>query len=83
MTFAYFPMDRGPCPDDVGYVGGWQITSYFGGRTDPITGAQGDHGGQDMAYASCGGARIYAPGAGTLSQGWDASGGGNWREVDG
>lgn len=81
MGWQYFPMSQGPCADAPGYVGGWQITSYFGGRVDPITGQQGSHGGQDMAYRGCSGASIYAPDNGTLAQGWDSSGGGNWSGI--
>lgn len=77
----YFPMDRGPCAPAVDVQGGWQITSYFGGRIDPITGVAGTHGGQDLAFYGCRGAAIYAPSAGTLAQGWDTSGGGNWSGI--
>lgn len=77
----YFPMAPGPCAPAVDVQGGWQITSYFGGRVDPITGVPGSHGGQDMAYYGCRGAEIYAPSAGTLSQAWDSSGGGNWSGI--
>lgn len=81
MTWDYFPMAAGPCAPAVDVQGGWQITSYFGGRVDPITGRPGNHGGQDLAYAGCRGAELYAPAAGTLSQAWDSSGGGNWSGI--
>jgi len=74
-------MSAGPCAPAVDVQGGWQITSYFGGRTDPITGQPGNHGGQDLAYYGCHGAELYAPSAGTLSQAWDPSGGGNWSGI--
>jgi murein DD-endopeptidase MepM/ murein hydrolase activator NlpD len=77
----YFPMSVGPCAPAPDVQGGWQITSYFGGRVDPITGQAGNHGGQDLAYHECRGAELYAPSAGTLSQGWDPSGGGNWSGI--
>lgn len=77
----YFPMSAGPCAPAPDVQGGWQITSYFGGRVDPITGQPGNHGGQDLAYLGCRGAELYAPSAGTLSQGWDPSGGGNWSGI--
>lgn len=77
----YFPMSAGPCAPAPDVQGGWQITSYFGGRVDPITGQPGNHGGQDLAYHGCHGAELYAPAAGTLSQGWDPSGGGNWSGI--
>jgi len=77
----YFPMPAGPCAPAVDVQGGWQITSYFGSRIDPMTGRPGNHGGQDLAYAGCGGAELYAPAAGTLSQAWDSSGGGNWSGI--
>jgi murein DD-endopeptidase MepM/ murein hydrolase activator NlpD len=81
MGWNYFPMSAGPCAPAADVQGGWQITSYFGGRTDPISGEAGNHGGQDLAYAGCHGAELYAPGAGTLSQAWDPSGGGNWSGI--
>lgn len=81
MTWDYFPMAPGPCAPAVDVQGGWQITSYFGSRINPITGQPGNHGGQDLAYAGCGGAELYAPAAGTLSQAWDPSGGGNWSGI--
>jgi murein DD-endopeptidase MepM/ murein hydrolase activator NlpD len=74
-------MSAGPCQPAPDVQGGWQITSYFGGRTDPISGKPGTHGGQDLAYAGCKGAELYAPSAGTLSQSWDSSGGGNWSGI--
>lgn len=74
-------MAPGPCAPAADVQGGWQITSYFGGRVDPITGVPGSHGGQDLAYYGCRGAELYAPSAGTLSQGWDPSGGGNWSGI--
>jgi len=77
----YFPMSAGPCAPAPDVQGGWQITSYFGGRIDPIDGTVGTHGGQDMAYSGCRGAELYAPSAGTLSQSWDPSGGGNWSGI--
>jgi murein DD-endopeptidase MepM/ murein hydrolase activator NlpD len=79
--WEFFPMSAGPCSPAVDVQGGWQITSYFGGRTDPISGQPGNHGGQDLAYYGCGGAELYAPSAGTLSQAWDPSGGGNWSGI--
>jgi murein DD-endopeptidase MepM/ murein hydrolase activator NlpD len=77
----YFPMSPGPCTPAPDVQGGWQVTSWFGGRIDPITGQPGNHGGQDLAFYGCAGAEIYAPSAGTLSQGWDPSGGGNWSGI--
>lgn len=77
----FFPMAPGPCPPALDVQGGWQITSYFGGRVDPITGRPGSHGGQDLAYGGCRGAELYAPSAGTLAQGWDSTGGGNWSGI--
>lgn len=77
----YFPLERGPYADATGVQAGWAITSYFGGRVDPITGRPGTHGGEDLAHVDCHGCNIYAPSAGTLSQGWDPTGGGNWSGV--
>lgn len=78
MTLRYFPLPQGPLRSGVGHMAGWQITSYFGGRIDPLTGRPGNHGGMDLAYAACAGQPIYAPLAGRVAQSWDPSGGGNW-----
>lgn len=79
--FVCFPMERGPLPDQVNTVGGWLITSWFGGRRDPITGRPGNHGGEDLAYAGCREAPFYAVKPGRVSQGWDNYGGGNWTSL--
>lgn len=71
------PLPRGPL-SGVGTVGGWRITSYFGGRIDPITGRAGNHGGQDIAGAGINGVPLLAVVDGPLVQAWDRSGGGNW-----
>lgn len=78
-----YPARRGPLPDGPGVVYGWQVTSYFGGRIDPLTGRVGRHGGEDQAYYRCEGSPIIAPIGGLLSQGWDSSGGGNWSGLTG
>jgi murein DD-endopeptidase MepM/ murein hydrolase activator NlpD len=78
-----YPALRGPLPDGPGVVYGWRVTSYFGGRIDPITGRAGKHGGEDQAYPGCEGAAIIAPIGGLLSQGWDSSGGGKWSGLTG
>lgn len=82
-AIAAAPVDRGPYGDGPGNIFGWAITSYFGGRVDPLTGRVGTHGGMDLAYYRCGGAAIYATVSGVLSQGWDNSGGGNWSSLAG
>jgi murein DD-endopeptidase MepM/ murein hydrolase activator NlpD len=73
-----FPLPIGPHlpPNDPGFQFGYRITSYFGGRVDPITGRPGSHGGEDLGAA--GGTPMLAVGSGYLAQGWDPSGGGNW-----
>lgn len=82
-TIDVAPVERGPYGDGPGYLFGWFITSYFGGRIDPLTGRAGTHGGMDIAYPGCTGAPIIAPISGLLSQGWDSSGGGNWSGISG
>jgi len=73
-----FPLQPGPLPPATGVLNGWQITSYFGGRIDPLTGRAGNHGGMDLAYYGCSGQPMIAVADGTVAQGWDNSGGGNW-----
>lgn len=63
----------------VGTIGGWRITSYFGGRIDPISGRPGSHGGMDLSAPL--GTPFYAADEGYVTQGWDASGGGNWTTL--
>jgi murein DD-endopeptidase MepM/ murein hydrolase activator NlpD len=82
-AIAAAPVDRGPLHPDEGVLFGWLITSYFGNRINPLTGRPGNHGGMDLAYYGCGGAAIRATVSGTLSQGWDSSGGGNWSSLTG
>lgn len=74
-------MSRGPCQPAANVIGGWQVTSWFGSRPDPITGAISNHGGMDLAFRGCHGASIYAPSSGTIAQGWDPSGGGWWSGI--
>lgn len=73
-----FPLRPGPLPPATGVLNGWQITSYFGGRIDPLTGRAGTHGGMDLAYYGCTGEPMIAVADGWVTQGWDSSGGGNW-----
>lgn len=73
-----FPLHHGPLASAVGVTCGWQITSYFGGRIDPITGRPGNHGGEDLAFSGCTGQEMIAVADGWLTQGWDSTGGGNW-----
>lgn len=74
-----FPLPRGPNPDAVGFVGGWRITSYFGGRPDPFTGRASNHGGMDLAAPT--GTPMYAVKPGIIYQAWDPGGGGNWTRL--
>ena len=80
-TLDYFQRTRGPLRNGLGVVGGWQITSYFGGRPNPFTGQASYHGGQDLAYGGCLGDPVYSPCDGSLAQAWDNSGGGNWSGI--
>lgn len=81
MMLQCFPLRQGPA-SGVGTTGGWRITSYFGGRIDPITGRPGNHGGEDIAGFQQG-EPYYAVVDGYVSQGWDPSGGGNWTTLYG
>lgn len=83
MDATAFPLEDGPLPAGIGVLRGWRISSYFGGRLDPLTGQPGHHGGMDLSHPTCYGAPILAPCAGRVSQGWDPSGGGNWTSVFG
>jgi hypothetical protein len=79
MQLATFPLaTRGPNPNPnaPGFQYGWRITSYFGGRIDPITGRPGTHGGEDLGAPT--GVAMVAVLPGIVTQGWDPSGGGNW-----
>lgn len=72
----FAPGRRDPGP---GIVGGRRITSYFGGRIDPISGRPGNHGGMDVeAYRP---EPYFAVWDGWCSQGWDPGGGGNWTTL--
>lgn len=74
-----FPLNPGPLHPGVGVINGWAITSYFGGRIDPLTGKAGNHGGMDLAFSGCTGQPMIACVDGWLTQSWDSSGGGNWN----
>lgn len=84
---ACFPLDPGPyrpLHDPArSILGGWLVTSYFGGRIDPLTGRPGNHGGMDLAFGGCAGQPMRAPIPGRVAQGWDKSGGGNWTTLYG
>lgn len=81
MQIDVFPLPKGPLAPGTGVQGGWRITSYFGGRIDPLSGRPGNHGGQDIAGAGVDGQPLYAVVDGYVSQGWDPSGGGNWTTL--
>lgn len=81
MELDYYPLPEGPYGYSTGRQGGWIITSYFGGRIDPLRGVPGNHGGQDIAGAGINGAPFYAVVDGYVSQGWDPGGGGNWTTL--
>lgn len=81
VQLATFPLaQRGPnpSPNAPGYQYGWRITSYFGGRIDPITGRAGTHGGEDLSGPGVHLVAMVAVLPGWLSQAWDGSGGGYW-----
>jgi len=78
---ACFPLDPGPLDPSPDVVAGWRITSTFGNRPNPMTGAPSHHGGMDLAFGACFGQPIYAPCDGYVTQSWDPSGGGNWTSL--
>lgn len=71
----FFPLPKGSLSGPH-TTGGWYVSSYFGGRADPITGIPGTHGGQDIVGPT--GTPMYAVKSGVKVQGWDGGGGGNW-----
>lgn len=75
-TIDVFPLPRGALSDQTGAVGGYWISSYFGGRPNPFTGTPSWHGGMDLVAGLM--TPMYAVKAGTVQQGWDQGGGGNW-----
>ena len=85
MRLEFFPLTLGPyspAHDPArSILGGWLVTSYFGGRADPVTGRPGNHGGMDLAGSGVNGTAIVAPVDGYVNQGWDFSGGGNWTSL--
>lgn len=66
-------------PNAPGYQYGYRITSYFGGRVDPITGRPGTHGGEDLGAVLM--TPMIAVVPGWLTQFWDSGGGGNWSSL--
>jgi len=85
MRLDCFPLTVGPYTPphqpDRNILGGWLVTSYFGGRADPVTGRPGTHGGMDLAGSGIAGTAIVAPVRGYVNQSWDFSGGGNWTSL--
>lgn len=43
-----FPLGRGSYAPAANVIGGWRVSSWFGGRLDPISGRPGNHGGMDF-----------------------------------
>ena len=75
-----FPLPQGSYPiGKLGTIGGWGISSYFGGRPNPFTGQPSYHGGMDFPCPN--GTPLYAPVDGVVQQSWDGSGGGNWTSI--
>ena len=84
MELQCLPFTKGPGPDlDIPNkkVGGYYITSLFGGREDPMNpGHYGNHGGEDIAGFGDG-MPYYAPIDGVAYPIWDGGGGGNWTTI--
>lgn len=80
MRIGSFPLERGSKTGPRS-IGGWDVSSYFGGRLDPITGVAGNHGGMDFPYPRR--TKVYAPISGTVGLLYPAAsgGGGNWAGV--
>lgn len=79
-TIDVFPLPRGMLSDGTGTVGGWWISSYFGGRPNPFTGVPSWHGGMDLVAPKL--TPMHAVKAGRILQSWDPSGGGNWTRLE-
>ncbi len=60
--------------------GSYQLTSGFGGRTNPVSGGSEDHRGQDFGAPA--GTPITAAGAGTVVEAGPAGGFGQWIVID-
>src|SRR4051794_23193985 len=76
-----FPYPQGP-RTGPGTIGGYQVTSLFGLRTDPITGMKGSgHGGIDLGMVT--GTPVHAVGDGIFQplEPAQSGGGGNWAGV--
>lgn len=76
----FFPLPQGPRSlAELGSVGGYPISSYFGGRPNPFTGKPSWHGGEDLVATALTSMIAVLPGY--LSQAWDSSGGGWWSTL--
>ena len=73
-----FPLPRGAATG-TGTVGGWYVSSWFGGRPNPFTGVPSWHGGMDLVCRRL--TPLYAVKRGRVYQGWDQGGGGNWSRL--
>lgn len=76
-----FPLPPGPHAPGVGVLGGWPVSSWFGGRPNPFTGRPSWHGGMDLVAPRL--TPMLAVVAGRVTQGWDPSGGGWWTTLYG
>lgn len=76
----FFPLPRGPFAEGIGIVGGYRISSYFGGRPNPFTGVPSWHGGMDLVAARL--VPQICVKDGLARQAWDSSGGGNWTRLE-
>jgi len=85
MTGVLYPLPPGPARPlhnpAASVLGGWTITSYFGGRLDPLTGRPGNHGGMDIAGPGIYRQPFHSVLGGLVNQAWDPSGGGWWTNL--
>jgi hypothetical protein len=81
VRFDCFPTEHGGFAVAPNVIGGDLVTSWPGGRIDPIRGGLGDHGGIDLILKLTLGAPFFSVLPGWITQGWDYGGGGWWTSL--
>lgn len=76
-VYDCFPTEWGGYPDQANTVGGDLITSFAGGRPDPITGAPSWHSALDL-ITKFANALLFSVVPMRIYQSWDPGGGGWW-----